>query len=109
MTVWIDADCSLCSRVGRWLLRRAKQRGIELQVRALPPKADALVLEYGGQRFEAAEALRTVLWLLGGWLRWAARLLSVLPVGVRQWCYRQVARRRFWLSGKRCPVPLEES
>ncbi len=100
LTLWIDGSCSFCSRLGRWLQRRARQRGHVLHLAALPEGAEAVVVECAGRRIEGAEALQCVLHYLGGSFRIGAWLLAVMPEPIRRWCYRWVARHRYWLFGR---------
>jgi len=109
LTVWIDADCALCSRLGRWIQQRAQSRGLWLRLLPLPAGSEALVVEDGHHRWEAAEALCVMLSQLGGSLRIAAWLLQRLPTGLRQGCYRWVAQHRYALFGRAtCPLNYDK-
>ncbi|MCS7176410.1 MAG: DCC1-like thiol-disulfide oxidoreductase family protein [Candidatus Kapabacteria bacterium] len=100
LTLRIDSACSFCSGLGQWIHRRAARRGLPLRVMPLPEGSDAVVVEYGGQRFEAAEALSVLLQYLGGGFRVWAWLLRVLPPPFRNACYRWVAQHRYRLFGR---------
>lgn len=106
ITVWIDGECSFCTRLGRWLQRQAQRRGISLRTLPLPAGSTAIVVEEGQRRAEAAEALELVLDALGGSLRPVALLLHLLPLRLRQRCYAWVAQHRYRLFGRsQCIFP----
>jgi len=116
-TILFDGVCVLCSRWVRFVAARdggrfrfvpvqsaygralATRLGIDLAM----PESNAVVLR-GAAHFKADAAL-AVLSVLPGWR--AARLLAVLPRGLRDWAYDRVAQNRHRLFDRTgaCMVP----
>src|ERR1700690_35488 len=122
-----DGVCGLCNRFVRFILKhdcKDRFRFAALQsdfARAIlarhglnPDALDTvyLVFDYGqpGERLLARnEAATAVLRELGGFWRFWAGLLDLLPRGFRDWRYGLVARNRYRFFGKyeTCPLPKE--
>jgi predicted DCC family thiol-disulfide oxidoreductase YuxK len=117
-----DGECGLCNAVVRFMLKRDR-RGV-LRFAPLQGKTgqallrrhglntqdfDSLVLVEdlasgeGGCFLRSAGALRALAELGGGW-RWFARVLAVIPAGLRDGIYRLVARLRYRLFGRYRPT-----
>jgi len=104
LQLWIDEQCALCRRFGRWLQRRARDRAVELRLLPLPPDAGAVRLSIAGQSFSGEAAVLKVLEQLGGVWRWAAWFLHGVPQPLRRLGYRVVARTRYCWQGARCRI-----
>ncbi len=121
-----DGACGLCNRLVRVLLRADRAGRLNyaplqsapaqeyLRAQGLPlADFDSLVFvpdwndpAPGGYRLRTDGALAACFEVGGGWriVAW----LRVLPVGVRDPCYRLVARTRYALFGAYRPTPLRD-
>ena len=120
-----DGVCGLCSRFVQFVLKRDRKDQFRfaalqsnfgrnvLQRHGLNPDAlDTvyLVLDHGQPRerlLSRNDASTAVLEPLGGFPRLLTKLLRLLPGRFRDWCYRLVARNRYWFFGRydSCPLP----
>jgi len=120
-----DGVCGLCNRFVRIILKRDHKdrfRFAALQsnfARAIlgrhglnPDVLDTvyLVFDYGlpsERLFSRNEAATAVLKELGGFWRFSAGVLDLLPRRFRNWRYNLVARNRYRFFGKyeTCPLP----
>lgn len=125
-----DGVCGLCNRLVQFVLRR-DPAGVfrfaalqsELAARILTRHgADARDLDtvYVVANYELSDetllslsdAVIFILEHLGAAdLRWAGRVLQVVPRPLREWGYRLVARNRYRIFGRydMCPMPTEET
>jgi predicted DCC family thiol-disulfide oxidoreductase YuxK len=114
LTLLYDADCNLCLRtVGllKKLAFRVELRYLPLQdaePAMLPPGhsrdellAELHVIDEAGRIFRGADAVvRIMVSARGfGWLRLVERVPGMRPLA--HWGYRQIARRRYQLFGRR--------
>ncbi len=53
-----------------------------------------------GETFLRSEAVRVLLWECGGVARLGSLILAVIPLPLREWGYRLIARNRYRLVGK---------
>ena len=120
-----DGVCGLCSRFVQFVLKRDRKDQFRfaalqsnfgrnvLQRHGLNPDAlDTvyLVLDHGQpseRLLSRNDAATAVLEQLGGFPRLLTKLLRLLPRRFRDWCYRLVARNRYWFFGRydSCPLP----
>ena len=124
--VVFDGRCGLCNGTVRWLIRRdrrdrlrfAAAEGLpeDLRVRwgvaAEAPEAIVAVWEADEpveRVLRGADAVAGLLGELGGGWRFGAKVLRVVPRGLRDWGYGLVARWRYRVWGRlgSCPVPSE--
>jgi len=126
--VLYDGVCGLCNRFVRFILKRDQKDHFRfaalqsnfartiLERHGLNPNVldtiylvfdDGLPSERLLSRNEAATA---VLKELGGFWRFWAGLLDLLPKALRDWRYNLVARNRYCFFGKyeTCPMPNEK-
>ncbi len=103
----MDGDCALCSWGAR-TIARLDHKGTFRLCPVQSRTGDALVRHYGldptdpetwlfleaGRAWSGMEAIIRIGERLGGAGR-LATLLRVLPVGLREWVYRRIARNRY--------------
>ncbi len=122
--LFFDGVCAVCDGFVDWVIERdaaARFRFAPLQGKAAADRGLAMddwreasfVLEAGGERHGASDAVLRVLLMLGGaWLP-VARLALWIPHAIRDRAYRFVARRRYgWFGQKeacRIPTPDERA
>ncbi len=112
--VFFDGDCVLCNRIVQWILRRDRE-GVfcfatldsstaeSLRIRQ---KSDSVVLALGKTLYTHSTAVVRILWLVGGWWRALAVILSIIPAPLRDGMYRLIARNRSrWFGTQSCMVP----
>jgi len=123
--VLYDAECILCSRLVRFIIRRDKRRVIRFAPLSASPIAraltsrfavdhphklpDSLVVIDGGRLYtHSTAALRVARTLQGGWR--LAYVFILVPRPIRDAIYRLVARKRYTLFGRAssCPLPDAE-
>lgn len=117
-----DGVCVLCHGFVRFMLRRdlagtfrfaatTSAEGARLFAASGQDLANpgSVLLELDGQLYRESDAILRAVAMLGGVWRGAA-LLRAVPRPLRDWAYRAVATRRYWLFGKlaACPVPPPE-
>lgn len=119
LIVVFDGLCNFCNAWTRFVLRRDRAgkfqfasaqsaRGTEL-LRSLglgPEQLETIVLIDGLTTYQRSDAVLEILKHLGA-LRWVSGILSLVPKGMRDWCYTMFARHRYRWFGKSdtCPVP----
>jgi predicted DCC family thiol-disulfide oxidoreductase YuxK len=117
--ILFDGICNLCNQWVQFVIRRdpkghvlfaplQSDAGKVLQVNhgLRPDDLDSIVLIEGKACYTKSDAaLRIARYLSGPWP--VIRLLTVVPRGIRNWCYDVVARNRYRWFGKRevCLVP----
>lgn len=111
--LFFDGECGLCSRSVRWVARwdrrgrisfaplqgeLAREQGFS---RALVADGGTLVLlrESDGRVFVRSDGWLEVARALGGWWR-ILTLGRIVPRGLRDFIYRQVARNRHRIGGQ---------
>ncbi|QYJ81227.1 thiol-disulfide oxidoreductase DCC family protein [Shewanella aegiceratis] len=120
--VIFDGSCNLCHGAVRFIVRRDRRehfkfasiqsetaqrlladRGIEIDLEDL---SSFYLLDEQGVLAQSEAALAVASKLDGLWP--LLRVLKVLPRGLRDWGYRQIANRRYRLFGRRaCALPSE--
>lgn len=122
MIIVFDAECLLCNRWVRFLLRHDRRGNIRfasiqgengrrlLEQAGLKPEGlDTLLLIQGDRSWQYSAAILQVLHQLGWpWrLAWVAWLV---PSVLRDSAYRLIARNRYWIFGraKTCILPPPE-
>ncbi len=121
--LFFDGYCNLCNQTVDWLVRIDKNAQIkfaslqgETAKKILPPPVSALaepdtvIYFQDGQFYERSMAILNCLVDIGGPIALLARILFFIPIPLRDFLYRLVARNRFKLFGKRntCRVPSQE-
>lgn len=119
--LFYDGYCALCHRAVKFVLKQdrsgkafrfAPLQGSTLESRISPERRASLpdsilVLTVEGELLVRSDAFIHILRRLGGsWGFWA-RLLALIPRGLRDWVYDFIARIRYRLFGMRedlCPV-----
>ncbi|MGJ8696273.1 MAG: thiol-disulfide oxidoreductase DCC family protein [Verrucomicrobiaceae bacterium] len=104
--VFYDGDCGFCVRSVSWVrhldaderlgylsLEEGRERGFEFE-------EGTMAVVRGGETFLRSEAVRVLLWECGGLGRVGSVILAVIPLFLREWGYRLVARNRYRLMGK---------
>ncbi|GIU46893.1 thiol-disulfide oxidoreductase DCC family protein [Shewanella algidipiscicola] len=120
--VIFDGRCNLCHGAVRFIVKRdpkgvfkfasiqspkaqqlLRQRGVECDI----DDPDSVYLIKGAEVMSQSDAALDIAGALsGGWP--LLRLFKIVPRPLRDWCYRQVARRRYRLFGQRqCALPSE--
>lgn len=125
--IFFDGDCGLCHRWVRFTLARDRGRGLfrfaplagATFAAEVPPEAraglpDSVVVRTSeGRLLVRSDAALYVLARIGGAWRALALALGLVPRGLRDWGYDQVARVRKRLFAKpagACPlVPKEQA
>ena len=120
--VLFDGVCSLCSASVQWIIKRDGEG--QFRFAAVGSAAagkllaasgftgavpDSVVLVHGGKVYVESDAVIGIARQLGWPWKLAAAFL-VLPKSLRDWLYRQVARRRYRWFGRResCWMPTPE-
>jgi len=123
--VLFDGVCALCNGSVRFIL--AHERDSELRFAPLQSEAgkdllgpdadrsealDSIVLVTAeGERLVRSDAVIAICRHLRRPWRWGGALLSILPLGLRDWLYRFIAKRRYKWFGKldSCQVSSAEA
>lgn len=120
--IFFDGVCGLCNTFADWVIRRDKKniflfspiQGETAKGRLgpLPENSDEWSIIYSNQNNElkyASSAVLDILYELGGGWR-ILSYFSVLPVSLRDWVYRFIAKRRYRWFKKRdsCRIPTKE-
>ena len=115
-----DGVCGLCNRLVQFVLQHDRKkifRFAALQGRSAeailrrfgesPQALDTMYVMTGDRLLARSEAALFIGRELGGALGALAGMFEVLPKGVRDWVYRQIARRRYRMFGRyeTCPLP----
>jgi len=112
--VFFDSDCLMCQGAVKWLHRldardrlcfapldgdTAGRVGVALD-------EDSMAFLGNGEVSRAALAVERLLIATGGVATMAGFLMKVIPLAFREWCYRQIAKRRLVISKSvSCGVP----
>jgi len=124
ITVFYDGQCGLCHRTVQFLLKRdpegllfryATLQGETAQslLEPLHDRPDSVaIVTPEKQIFVRGDAAIHIGKALGGLWAFIGAAFSLLPRGVRDWMYNQIAQRRYRLFGTRsesCPIlPAEQ-
>ena len=118
-----DGVCVLCSGFVAWVMARDRARRFRFtsaqgelgqalrQDLGLDPVAfETMLLVEGGVAYGKLRAVIEIVGRLGGAWR-AVALLRLIPAGLGDWAYDQVARRRYRLFGRRgaCWLPTADA
>jgi predicted DCC family thiol-disulfide oxidoreductase YuxK len=110
-TVYVDAECVLCSRTAQWIRRHDRRGYFQFDsLQSLGQTAPQSVVVCDGDRtYTRSRAVVQVLWRLGGRWKLLALLLYLIPSIIRDAVYTAVARHRHRLVGSpRCTLPTNE-
>jgi predicted DCC family thiol-disulfide oxidoreductase YuxK len=119
--VYFDGVCGLCNRTVDFLVVRdtghrllftplqgetAQARLTQQDVASL----NTLVISWGDRIFRRSAAVTRVLWQLPGIWKCVAAALWIIPIPLRDWGYRMIARNRYRVFGKKdvCRLPSPE-
>ncbi len=112
--VFFDSDCLMCQGAVKWLhrldeqdrLRFAPLQGESARRVGVALNEDSMAFYGKGELSRAALALERLLIATGGVAALVGILMKAFPLSLRDWCYRQIARRRLSISKSlRCGVP----
>ncbi len=100
--VFFDSDCLMCQGALKWLHRLdaddrllfAPLNGVTANDRGITMDDDSMAVVVGGQIFRASEAARLALAGTGGVAGIVAATVRLIPLFLRDWIYRAIARRR---------------
>lgn len=112
--VFFDSDCLMCQGAVRWLhrldeqdrLRFAPLQGESARRVGVAVNEDSIAFYGRGELSRAALAVERLLVATGGVATLVGVSMRVFPLPLRDWCYRQIARRRHTLSRSvSCGIP----
>ncbi|MDA7880771.1 DUF393 domain-containing protein [Akkermansiaceae bacterium] len=104
--VFFDSDCLMCQGAVKWLhrldvhdrLRFASLSGETAKRVGLSMEEDSMVFLGNGEVSRAALAVERLLIATGGAATLAGLLMVAIPLPLREWAYRQIAKRRLFIS-----------
>ena len=114
LIVFFDSDCLMCQGALKWLHRLdsedhllfAPLSGSTAAEWGITMEDDSMALVKDGEIFRASEAVRLTLGGTGGIAAVLAALLKLVPLSLRDWVYREIARRRKSLvKTAACSIP----
>ncbi|MEN8755790.1 MAG: DUF393 domain-containing protein [Akkermansiaceae bacterium] len=110
MIVFYDDDCGLCTRS----MRIMKHLDVDDQIAYLPLtsceagkydiEAGTVALVMDGKVYLRSEAVRLMLWHVGGLAMVFSLLLAIIPRPIRDAAYRYIAKNRHRFFGGSCEV-----
>lgn len=115
-----DGVCGLCNRLVQFVLKHDREQifrfaalqgstaeAILRRFGENPQALDTMYVVTGERLLARSDAAMLIAQQLGGAWRALAAMFRVLPKGIREWTYNQVARRRYRLFGRyeTCPLP----
>ena len=112
--VFFDNDCLMCQGAVKWLhrldeqdrLRFAPLQGESAKGVGLALKEDSIAFYGKGELSRAALAVERLLIAIGGVAALVGISMRAFPLSLRDWCYRQIARRRITIGKSlSCGVP----
>lgn len=120
--IFFDGVCGLCNTFADWVMRRDKKNIFVFApiqgetarntLGRIPDDPHEWTIIYSNQHHQlkyASSAVLEILYDMGGGWR-VLSYCSVLPVGLRDWVYMFIARRRYRWFKKRdtCRIPTQE-
>lgn len=112
--VFFDSDCLMCQGAVKWLhrldeqdrLRFASLQGESAKRIGVVLNEDSIAFYGKGELSGAALAIERILIAIGGVAALVGVLMKACPLSLRDWCYRQIAKRRLAISGfLSCGIP----
>lgn len=112
--VFFDSDCLMCQGSIRWLhridvydrLRFAPLQGTTAREKGISLEEDSMAFYGEGEVSRSALAVERLLVEAGGLAMIAGMLMKIVPLRVRDWGYRQIAKRRLAISkSMSCGIP----
>ena len=112
--VFFDSECLMCQSAVKWLHRldgqdrlRFAPLGGEFAERAgVALKEDSIAFYGKGELSRAALAVERLLITTGGVAALVGFSMKAFPLSLRDWCYRQIARRRLTIGKSlSCGIP----
>ena len=112
--VFFDSDCLMCQGAVKWLhrldeqdrLRFAPLEGESARRVGVALNEDSMAFYGKGELSRAALAVERLLVATGGVANLVGISMRVIPLSLRDWCYRQIASRRLTLSRSvSCGIP----
>lgn len=103
--LFFDGDCGFCNRTVRWIIRRDRHARIRfaplqgstyanLNLPGKPPDMTSIVLLKDDRLYVRTAASVRVLWTIGGFSAVLGTLQWLIPLPIRDACYRWIAKRR---------------
>ncbi|MEJ6580472.1 MAG: DUF393 domain-containing protein [Akkermansiaceae bacterium] len=114
MIVFFDSDCLMCQGALKWLHRLdaddrllfAPLNGATAKEWGITMADDSMAVVEDGKIFRASEAARRALAGTGGLAGGVAAAIFLIPLGLRDAVYREIARRRKSLvKTAACSIP----
>ena len=118
--VFYDGDCGFCNRSVNYVLKHDKTKSIhyaslqsevtkEIFLNNGWPEADlsTFYLMQDGELFKKSKAAFKVLKFFPWYMQWL-HIFRIVPLGIRDWVYDQVAKRRRRISKGYCVIPDEQ-
>lgn len=104
--VFFDSDCLMCQKAVKWLhrldgqdrLRFAPLRGEFAKRVGVALNEDSIAFYGKGELNRSALAVERLLIATGGVAALVGILMRACPLSLRDWCYRQIAKRRITIS-----------
>ncbi|HBE96850.1 MAG TPA: hypothetical protein DDW68_06725 [Verrucomicrobiales bacterium] len=112
--VFFDSDCLMCQGVVKWLhrldeqdrLRFAPLQGESARRVGIALNEDSMAFYGRGELSRAALAVERLLIATGGVAALVGISMRACPLSLRNWCYRQIAKRRLTISKSlSCGIP----
>lgn len=114
--VFFDSDCLMCQGAVKWLhrldardrLRFAALNGKRAKQAGISQEDDSMAFLGDGEVSRAALAVERLLIATGGFASVLGCLMIIVPLPIREWVYRQIAKRRLLISKSvSCGMPEE--
>ena len=114
--VFFDSDCLMCQGSIRWLhridvydrLRFAPLQGTTAREKGISLEEDSMAFYSNGEISRAALAVERLLLATGGVAKVAGLMMMIVPLPLREWGYRKIAKRRLLISKSMSCGILEE-
>lgn len=119
--VFFDGECGLCNGVVDVLIRADKHKRLHfsslqspfaelfLSKRDVSIKMDTIYFYRQEEMYSRSEAVKQILFALGGVWHLLGKIISVLPSFISDYIYNMIAKNRFRLLGKTsCRIPSPE-
>lgn len=117
--VFYDGDCGFCNRSVNYVLKHDKTKSIhyaalqaeitkDIFLKNVWPEADlsTFYLMQNGVLYQKSKAAFKVLKFFPWYMQWL-HIFRIVPIGIRDWVYDQVAKRRRKISKGYCVMPNE--
>lgn len=118
--VFYDGDCGFCNRSVNYVLKHDKTHSIyyaslqsevakQIFLRHNWPEADLSTFYFmvNGELYQKSRAAFKVVHYFPWYMQWF-QIFRIVPVGIRDWVYDQIAQRRRKISKGYCVMPNPE-